>query len=91
MPGRTDADTHRASRPARIAGQPKNGSMEAATLNNQVSHVREELFSLIESVEMEARSADSSKSNAVLSELATALQDVANRLGLVESQCRDLD
>jgi hypothetical protein len=80
-----------ASRPARMAGRLDKGSMEAATLNNQVSHVREELFSLIESVEIEARSAGSSESYAVLSELATALQDVANRLALVESQCRDLN
>jgi hypothetical protein len=65
--------------------------MEAATLNNQVSHVREELFSLIESVEREARTGDAPESHADLSELATALQDVANRLGLVESQCQDLD
>jgi hypothetical protein len=65
--------------------------MEAAALNNRVSHVREELFSMIEFVEREARNEVSSESYAVLSELAGALQDAANRLGLVESRCLDLD
>jgi hypothetical protein len=66
-------------------GQPEEEIMEGAGLNNQVSHVREELFSLIESVQKEARNCDA-QSYSQLSELATALQDVANRLGLVEGQ-----
>jgi hypothetical protein len=91
MPLRRDADLDGEADEHGSLSTPDKEIMEAATLNNEVSRVREELFSLIESVEREARNGSSSESNAELSELATTLQDVANRLGLVESQCRDLD